>query len=168
MKRGLKEKVEFEAERRRWKELLVKKKKEKRMRKEKELRNLRKEADIWKFINKRRKRKEFINNKIKPEEWMKYFKMMLDGEEIVTRVRKRRRAKEKRKGRRRGKEEREELSKEEIYKAIKKLKKGKAAGADGIPNEAWKFGGTAVIRGLIVLMRQVWEENSISEKWKKA
>lgn len=35
----------------------------------------------------------------------------------------------------------EELGLEEVERAIKKLKKGKAVGEDGIQNEAWLWGG---------------------------
>lgn len=35
----------------------------------------------------------------------------------------------------------EEISKEEVKVAFKKIKEGKATGIDGIPGEAWKYGG---------------------------
>lgn len=35
----------------------------------------------------------------------------------------------------------EDLSREEIRRAMGKLKDGKAAGIDGIPSEAWKYEG---------------------------
>ncbi|XP_020294895.1 golgin subfamily A member 6-like protein 2 [Pseudomyrmex gracilis] len=41
----------------------------------------------------------------------------------------------------RKKDEEEEISEEEIRIAIKKIKDGKATGVDGIPGEAWKYGG---------------------------
>lgn len=38
-------------------------------------------------------------------------------------------------------EEEKELKDEEIVDAAKRMKMGKAAGVDGIPMEAWRFGG---------------------------
>lgn len=40
-----------------------------------------------------------------------------------------------------GIKEEEKISKEEVNEAIKKIKDGKAKGMDGIPREAWKYGG---------------------------
>lgn len=37
------------------------------------------EAEVWKYINKRRGRKESRDNKISREEWRNYFKKMLEG-----------------------------------------------------------------------------------------
>lgn len=71
MKRKMKKVGEKEKQRRymeessTYKELLEKKQKEKRKKEEKKLRNLKREADIWKFINKRRKR---IDNSINKKE----------------------------------------------------------------------------------------------------
>lgn len=47
-----------------------------------ELRNLKGENDVWKFINKYRKRREKITNNITEEEWRKYFMGLLEGSEI--------------------------------------------------------------------------------------
>lgn len=47
-----------------------------------------------------------------------------------------------------------------------KLKKKKATGIDGIPAEAWKFGGQAVREGISELVMQIWEEGDIPKDWK--
>lgn len=51
---------------------------------------------------------------------------------------------------------------------MKKLKKRKAAGVDRIPMEAWKYGGSAVRKGLVEVIRQIWKEGDIPKDWKTA
>lgn len=46
------------------------------------------------------------------------------------------------------------------------MKKGKAAGFDGIQMEAWGYGGTAVIEGLVDSLMKVWKEGTIPKDWK--
>jgi len=50
-------------------------------------------------------------------------------------------------------EEEEEINGEEIIEAVKRIKLGKAAGIDGIPMEAWRYGDTAVRSGLMDLLK---------------
>lgn len=59
----------------------------------------------------------------------------------------------------------EELQDEEIERAIKNMKMGKAAGIDRIPMEAWRYAGIAVRRGLIDLLRRIWREGKIPSEW---
>lgn len=54
----------------------------KRMKREeegKELRSLRKEADMWKYISRKRDRRNKVENNIEEEEWREYFKKLLGG-----------------------------------------------------------------------------------------
>jgi len=44
----------------------------------------------------------------------------------------------------------------EIREAIKKLKEWKAMGRDGIPGEAWKFGGEALEEWIWKLCDDIW------------
>lgn len=55
-------------ERKNWRKHLKKKQKERKEEEELELKNLRNETEVWKFINKKRRRKEEIPNKITKEE----------------------------------------------------------------------------------------------------
>ncbi|KMQ88480.1 rna-directed dna polymerase from mobile element jockey-like protein [Lasius niger] len=43
---------------------------------------------------------------------------------------------------------------------------GKAVGIDGIPMEAWKFGGGAVKERLVEILRQIWKEGYIRKDWR--
>lgn len=83
--------------------------------------------EIFKQIQKKR---EKIEISIEKGEWQEYFRTLLEGKA------------EKSTGERRGmiREDRE-LRDCEIKKAIKKAKKKKAGGIDGITNEAWLYGG---------------------------
>jgi len=68
---------------------------------------------------------------------------------------------------RRKKEERneeEEISKKEIKETIKRLRNGKAMGADGIPGEAWKYGGEEVEEWVC---NRVWQGKGWPENWKE-
>ena len=57
------------------------------------------------------------------------------------------------------------ISKAEVEQAVKRLKRGKATGADGIPNEFMKEGGEGVIEVLWKLIGQVWGEEAIPQDW---
>lgn len=69
-----------------------------------------------------------------------------------------------------GEEEEEDLNKnlneEEIGEAVMKMKQKKAVGIDGIPVEAWRFGGETIKKGLTKVMKNVWKERCIPEEWK--
>lgn len=68
------------------------------------------------------------------KEWEKHFRGVLGVVEW--------RVKEERGEREEGDEKK--ISKEEIERVVKKLKKGKAAGKDGSMNEVWKYRGKEV------------------------
>lgn len=88
-------------------------------------------------MNRERKKRGGIQGEIEIKEWKEYF-MRLMGEVEIRVVKG-----NKGKGRGEGKEE-EEISKGEIKEAIRKLKDGKAAGMNGITEEAWKYGGEEI------------------------
>ncbi|XP_071648497.1 uncharacterized protein [Temnothorax longispinosus] len=50
---------------------------------------------------------------------------------------------------------------------IKKLKTGKAIGNDGIPNEAWKFGGEEMVKWIWEICKRVWRGEGWPEQWKE-
>jgi len=58
-------------------------------------------------------------------------------------------------------------TKNEITKAIKSLKSGKAAGPDGIPPEALKADIQTSTEMLYPLLYKIWEQESVPEDWKK-
>ena len=49
---------------------------------EAELRSIKCEQDVWKFLNKTRKKREKTENKIQEDEWIKHFKTLLEGSDI--------------------------------------------------------------------------------------
>ncbi|XP_078603943.1 uncharacterized protein LOC144877771 [Branchiostoma floridae x Branchiostoma japonicum] len=58
-------------------------------------------------------------------------------------------------------------TKTEIRTAISSLKNGKAAGADGIPPEAWKEAGNLSVEVLYPLLSRIWLEEKIPSDWRK-
>jgi len=103
-----------------------------------------------------------VNKEIRMEEWDRYFRGLLGGSE-----RKGRRG-GGRLGEREGEEweGEEEMGFEEVERAIGKLKKGKAAGEDGIQNEAWLWGGQGVRKAIGEICRRVWGGGGFPERWK--
>lgn len=97
-------------------------------------------------IYKQEERKKWNKNNIR-EEWRNYFRNLLEGaegEEVIE-------EKEKR-----GEEqEAEEIEEAEVREAVRKTKRRKAAGVDGIPMEAWKFAGERLWRKVVELMRRI-------------
>lgn len=133
-----------------FKKLCESKEKCKRQEEEEEIKRAKTEGQIWKYINKERKK----------EEWRDHFKELLGGSnERVT-------------GRKREHltvgEDESELTEKEIGKQIKRLKKKKATGGDKIPNEAWVYSAGNTRGTLIDLIRRVWKGESLSEDWRKA
>lgn len=67
-----------------------------------------------------------------------------------------------------GKEEQEEkvINEEDIWETVIRMKKGKAAGMDEIPMEAWWYGGKAVKEGLVEVIKQVWCKGIMPLDWR--
>jgi len=90
-----------------------------------------------------------LEGEIEPEVWRSHFKNLLEGVELEEGMRKQ--------GKEEGDREEEEdsIQEEEIREMIRKMKKRKAAGVDGIPMEAWKFAGRNLWNNLVTLLRQI-------------
>ena len=116
------------------------------------------ENKVWEIVNRGRKSRKRVDEKIKKEEWKEYFMGLLGGVEKRVRM--------GGKGNRRKGEE-EGISKEEIRKVLRRLKEGKAMGGDGIPNEAWKFGGEKGVEAAWEICRKVWEGEGWPQGWKE-
>jgi len=54
-----------------------------------------------------------------------------------------------------------------LKKAIRNLKNNKAAETDGIHPELIKYGGNKLLNRIYELVRRIWEEERIPEKWKE-
>ena len=98
-----------------------------------------------------------MNTKERAEVWKEYFDKLLNTEEPKELIKK---------GRKEISEV-EEFTLEDVKKAIRNLKNKKAAGTDGIHPELIKYGGNMLLNRIYELLRQIWEEESISEEWKE-
>ena len=58
------------------------------------------------------------------------------------------------------------ISKEEIKRAIKKLKLGKAPGIDNIPSDVFKADNDATIDVLYSRLNEIWDKEEIPTEWK--
>ena len=125
---------------------------------EKEVEEVRTEGQVWKIVNRDRRRGKRVEEGIKMEEWEEYFRGILGG--VEWRVR---RGGE----RRRGEDEEGELSKEEVKRVVRKLKDGKAGGGDGVANEVWKYGGVEVEDWLWEVCNRVWKGEGWVEEWRE-
>lgn len=109
------------------------------------IKKLKNEAEVWKFINKKRRKRQWMKNYIKKEKWIEHFKELLKGVENLGRKEDRhvvKEIREKEKGEEIAKElEEEDLKEEEIEEALRRMKLKKTYGCDGIPMEAWKYAG---------------------------
>jgi len=144
-------------EKKKFRTLLEEVQKEKRIREEEELRNMKREAEVWKFINKKRGVRKWDINNIEEEEWRSHFMNLLEGEEMRDKMKAEQKEKER--------DIEEEISLGEVRDAIRKLKVKKAAGIDGIPMEVWKFASEDLIKELTDL-RSVWVQGILPYDWK--
>ena len=62
----------------------------------------------------------------------------------------------------------EKATMDEMVRAIKGLKDGKAPGGDGIPAEIWKHGGSNLSNRIHRWIIKVWEEGHVPQAWKDA
>ena len=122
---------EFCRKRKEYRDLCNRKKLVLKEREEKELEKISTECQAWKYINKYRSKKEGVSEKISIEEWVKHFREALGGRE--ERIGDTDSVKENKEtwGNEEGLEE------GDIGREIKRLKKRKAAGIDGIKNEGY-------------------------------
>ena len=62
----------------------------------------------------------------------------------------------------------EEINKEEVRKAMSKMKNGKSVGPDGIPAEAWKALGEEGLDFLWRLFNNILESGKMPDEWRKS
>jgi len=89
------------------------------------------EGQVWEVVNRERRKKRYTNDGIEMGDWVDYFMGLLGGVE--------RRVVRGMRGEKKGDDG--EITREEVGRAIRKVKMGKAVGGDGIPGEVWRFGG---------------------------
>ena len=61
-----------------------------------------------------------------------------------------------------------DITEAEVRKALNNLKKGKAAGPDGIPNDLLKIAGDCLIQYLVELFNEIFKSGSYPSEWAKA
>jgi len=130
----------YRRKKREYREMCEAKRQEEKDRMIREIGKANTEAKVWKLIGRIRKRRR-INEEIKMEEWKEYFMELMGGMDgrVI-----RGDGGTKMQGE-------EEIEVNEIRNAIGRLEIGKAIGSDGIPNEAWKYGGEEMEKW------EVWE-----------
>jgi hypothetical protein len=104
---------------------------------------------VWKYINQKRKKKESVNEEITMQEWEEYFMKLLEGREEEGEANTQIKEKQT-------EPEETEITAEEVERQIRNLKKRKAAGRDGMLNEAWMYGTERMIKRMVELMNGVW------------
>ncbi|KAK3529466.1 hypothetical protein QTP70_031161 [Hemibagrus guttatus] len=62
----------------------------------------------------------------------------------------------------------DEIRKDEVRKALKRMKSGKAVGPDDIPVEVWKCLGEAAVEFLTSLFNRVLESERMPEEWRRS
>ena len=149
---------EYRESKRKYGRMCEEKRKEELERWEKELEGVRTEGQVWKVVNRERKRRKRVNEGIKMEAWEEHFKGLLGG--VEWRVRRSGRSE-------RGEDREEGIRKEEIGRVIRNLKEGKAGGGGGIRNEVWKMGGPEVEEWLWSLCNRVWRREGWPEEWRE-
>ena len=65
----------------------------------------------------------------------------------------------------RDREDTPEFTMEELRKALKKLKRGKSPGYDGLPAEIFIEAGDGVLEALLIVMNIVKKKRSIPDQW---
>ena len=90
------------------------------------------EEEVWKVVNKERRRCKEVDQETEMVEWKKYFMDLLGGVE---------RKSKKGERERRDSDDEEDISREKMSKLLENLKVRKAPGINEVPNEVWKYGG---------------------------
>jgi hypothetical protein len=130
---------------RRYRERCKEKKKQRGQREEKEIKEIRTERELWKYINRERKEKESVNEEITIQEWEEYFMKLLEGRkeegEAGTQMKEKQTAPEE-----------TEITAEEVERQIRKLKKRKTPGREGVQNKAWMYGTERMVERMAELM----------------
>ena len=139
--------------------------------------------EYWKAIGKYRRKKKNRKGNISKERWVEHFKNLLCGnkqnefrEEIMEQVRKESDQERKKVAvsELEGAEKKEDsilnkgILKEEVEKALKKLRNGKAAGEDGVTVEFFKNLPHPWKEELVKLFQKIWENEEIVEGWEIA
>ncbi|XP_067214151.1 uncharacterized protein [Linepithema humile] len=150
----------YKREKREYGKLCERKKEEENRRWERRAEEARRESEVWEIVNRERRRRKRVNEGIGMLDWKEHFMRILGGVEgRVVRG-------GERSGQGEGKEE-EEIDREEIRRALRTIRDGKAAGIDEIPAEVWKYGGEELEEWVWGFCNRVWKGEGWPENWKE-
>lgn len=158
-------KEQLNQKRREYKSKCEEKKEEASIALQEELKTIKSINQAWGFMNRYRRRKRNNIRAEKPlEEWRRHYMELLQGSDEKPMAQE-------------GKEEadessdgtqRREMTRENIERQIRRLKKKKAPGSDGVRNEAWMFAeDTEVWENLVRICLEVWQGKGFPEEWRK-
>lgn len=139
------------------------KQEEEKEKEQKKLLGIKDRNEVLKYIKRERQQREPANEDIEEEEWIGHFKNLLEGED------------EKRTKETNNETEKEEeaeieeykITEQDMDKAIARLKRRKAAGEDGIRNEAWINADKKTKEKLRSIIQKVYNGAEIPEGWKE-
>ncbi|KMQ83443.1 axoneme-associated protein, partial [Lasius niger] len=156
-RRAEEERGRYSEEKREYKEMCERKKKEEGERLIRKAGEARTESKVWEIVNRERRKGKGVDEGIQMKEWKEYFMGLLGGvEERVRRGRERRNRREMEK----------EIEWEEINKIMNNLKLNRAMGLDGIPNEVWRYKGE-LRKWVWEMCKRVWRGERWPEGWKE-
>jgi len=155
---------EYVGKRREYKKWCAEEKKKHEQEEEKRIRAIKTKA--WKYINKHRRKRERVNRAIDMNSWSGHFMELLGGtKEKVVMEEEEREQKEEGNATEKNKEKEKEITKEELVKQLRKRKKEKAPGENGIENEAWRLMPGAI--GEVFWKLVIWKDGGIPEEWNR-
>lgn len=160
-KDGITSREQYLKERKTYKEWCIAKKIEQQKEEEDKIKNIKTETEVWKYINKKRKRREGIEEGILLIEWENHFMNSLEG--TKTKVVLNLKDEDDEEGEL---EDDDDIQDIEFENQIKKLKKRKAVGEDGVENEVWMYATQEMVNVYKQLVRKIWKEGGILEDWK--
>lgn len=139
------------------------KQEEEKEKEQKKLLGIKDRNEVLKYIKRERQQREPADEDIEEEEWIGHFKNLLEGED------------EKRTKETNNEAEKEEeaeieeykITEQDMDKAIARLKRRKAAGEDGIRNEAWINADKKTKEKLRSIIQKVYNGAEIPEGWKE-
>lgn len=108
----------------------------------------RRENEVWKIVNRGRRRVRKVDEGIRREEWKEYF-MGLLGDVWNRVVREDERESMVEDGK-------EDINRKEMKRTIRRLKDGKAAGIDGLLGEVWRYGRKKLERWAEEFLDKIW------------
>ncbi|XP_029164823.1 uncharacterized protein LOC114936023 [Nylanderia fulva] len=148
---------EYRKRKKKYERLCRKKKEEENEEWTKKAMEARTEGQVWEVVRRERgKGKGGMGEGIEMEEWNRYFRDLLGG--VESRVIMGGRRTEKERGE-------DQIEKEEIRRAIGRIKERKAVGVDGIPGEVWKFGGEGIEKWVWELCNKIWKGEGWIREW---